>query len=139
MLRRIFTLLSGLFAVGGCSSSPDESLPPNQPGSFALTQVDSQVTAEGTLTTWRATSRSTDSGSFTFRLELLLKSPKGDLPFAFSTGAMIREPGADGTRFLNEVARAIEAEGNVPPKSDRVDRLDFSTAILRDRPQPPRG
>ena len=61
---------------------------------------------------------------------MLLKDPKGNLPVAFSKGAIIREPGADGTRFLKEIAVAIEAEGKVPTNAGRADRLDFSTAIL---------
>ena len=54
MLRRIVTMLSGLLAASGCSSSHDDSLPSNQPGSFALTEVDSKDTSDGTLKTWRA-------------------------------------------------------------------------------------
>ena len=130
MLRRIVTMLSGLLAASGCSSSHHESLPSNQPGSFALTEMDSKDTSDGTLKTWRATSRATDGEPFAFRLEMLLKTPKGDMPFTFSKGAIIREPGADGTHFLKDVARAIEADGDVPSQADRVDRLDFSTAIL---------
>lgn len=130
MLRRLLTTLSGVLAIGGCSSAQNESLPLNQPGSFALAEVDSKATADGMLKTWRATSRSQDARPFTFRVEMLLKTRKGDVPLAFSKGAFIREPGADGTLFLQEVARAIEAEGHLPSKSDRVDRLAFSTAIL---------
>ncbi len=130
MLRRIVTMLSGLFAAGGCSSSHDQSLPSNQPGSFALTEIDSKGTSDGTLKIWRAPSRATDGEPFDFRLEMLLKTPKGDVPFAFSKGAIIREPGANGTRFLMEIARAIEADGDVASQAERAERLDFSTAIL---------
>jgi hypothetical protein len=129
MLRKILTLLSGLLTAGGCSPN-HEGLPPNQPGVFAITEVDSKEAADGTRKTWRAEARAGDGKPFVFRLELLLKPRKGESPFAFSDGAIAREPGADGTHFLRAVARAIEADGELAPPSDRVERLEFSTAIL---------
>lgn len=76
MLRRIPSMVSGLLAAGGHSASHDESLPPNQPASLALTEIDSQATADGTLKTWRATSRGMEGEPFAFRLEMLLKTPR---------------------------------------------------------------
>ncbi|MBN2022780.1 MAG: hypothetical protein JW809_08280 [Pirellulales bacterium] len=130
MLRRLIAMLSGLLAACGCASSQDESLHVSQPGTFTLKEVDSRPTSGGTLKTWLATSRNVRGNPFTFRIEILMKPPQGDSPFAFSSGAIIRKPGADGTKFLAEVARAIEAEGHVPSKSSREDRIDFSVTIL---------
>src|SRR5262245_47284279 len=123
MLRRLFAMVNGLFGVSGRSKPYEEPLPSNQPGSFSFTEVESKETPEGTLKTWRAISRGTDTHPFNFRLEMLLKPPKGDLPMAFSKGAIIRESGADGRRFLGEVERAIESDAEVPTKSERSGRL----------------
>ena len=129
MLLRIFALFSAVFTARGCSTSRRESLPSDQPGSFAITEVESKETPEGTQKAWRATSR--EGGEpFAFRLEMLLKVPSGKLPVAFSMGAIIREQAADGTRFLRDVARGIAAQSEVPTNTERHDRLDFSTAIL---------
>lgn len=130
MLRRIIAMLSSLLPAVGCSSSHDASFSLTQPGSFALTELKSKETSEGTLKTWRATSTDTEGNPFAFGLEMLLKTSKGDAPFAFSKGAIIRERHSDGTRFLNEIASAIEAAGEVPAQADQVERLDFATAIL---------
>ncbi|HSR66857.1 MAG TPA: hypothetical protein VLU25_02855 [Acidobacteriota bacterium] len=129
-LRGIVIVLAGLLSAGGCLPSPSERLPSHQPGSFSLTEVASKEASGGTLKTWRAVSRSTGEESFAFRLEMLLKPLQGEIPMAFSQGAIIREPDADGRDFLKEIARAIEAEADIPSHPERVDRLEFSTAIL---------
>ncbi len=129
MFRRLIAVFGGLLATGGCSSAPLEGLPANQPGSFALTELDSKDTPDGVLKTWRATSRGS-SAPFSFRLEMLIKPPKPNHPFSFSKGAILRESGADGRHFLKEVARAIESEVDAPDQAAKSDRLDVSTAIL---------
>jgi hypothetical protein len=129
MLRRFIAMLTGCLDMGGCSSPYRESLPADQPGSFALSEVESKETPEGILKTWRATSRG-GGEPFAFGLEILLKAPKDKGQFAFSKGALIREHGADGKRFLEEVGRAIEAGEVIPTKEEQVDRLEFATAIL---------
>jgi hypothetical protein len=130
MLRRLLPLLSSLLAAGGCAQAREESLVAGQPGSFTLQEVGSSETADGTLKTWQATSRSHEGPPFTFRLEMVLKTPQGDTPFCFSNGAILRDPGKDGTLFLKEVAHVIQAIDDVPQASERVDRLDVSTAFL---------
>ncbi|MCA8986968.1 MAG: hypothetical protein KDA78_04975 [Planctomycetaceae bacterium] len=130
MFRRLFALLTGQHAGNGHSRLHQESLASNQPGSFRIAEVESKDTSEGTLITWRATAAGSSEEDFTFLLELLLKPLKGDFPIAFSTGAIIREPGSDGRQFLREVAQAIESEVAPPVSSERLERLDFDTAIL---------
>lgn len=127
MLRRMFALISGLLT--GCADSPHQTLPSNQPGSFTIVEVESMATKDGPLKTWRATSR-TGVPPFTFLLELHLKVPTGPSSMAFGEGAILREPENDGTQFLKDVGHAIDAESDIPTQTSKLDRLEFSTAIL---------
>jgi hypothetical protein len=130
MIRRLLSIFTGFLTVTGCSSVLEDSLPSNQPASFILNEISSKVTPDGILKTWQATSRCDSTQPFKFRLEMLLKTPKEKELFVFSKGAIIREPDRDGTTFLKEVARAIEAKADLPQKSEHKDRLDFGTTIL---------
>jgi hypothetical protein len=101
---------------------------PDYPGSFQIRETASIAGPNGSKKTWLATvvrgSRRT-----AFRIELLLKPKKGDSPFAFSRGALVREKGADGAWFLRELAGVLEAR-NVPTRAVPANRLDFDVAIL---------
>lgn len=130
MFRRIFAFALGLAAIGSCSAAQDKGLPPNQLGSFTLKEIQSESTSEGMKKTWQATSRTATKPAFTFQLEMLLKTPKGNSPLTFSKGAIVRQSGENGAQFLAEVAQAIEAEGAIPSESERLPRLDFDAAVL---------
>jgi hypothetical protein len=120
-------------ALVGCADKTSKAPTPKQeagvyPGSFRIKEISSQNEAEGTLKVWLATA-SRGEMSTQFRIELLLKSPKGDAPFSFTKGALMREAKSEGKPFLAEIARILEAK-KVPEKTTPLDRLEFEVAIL---------
>jgi hypothetical protein len=127
--KTILGILLCTLPIVGCESQPEPS-PLGQPGTFAIKEIASEGTPKGLKKTWLATV-SDESGKppFQFRLEMLLKPLKGELPMAFSEAALIREQGNDGRPFLEQIAKVIGAK-SIPKTSKKADRLDFSIAIL---------
>jgi len=87
--------LLGLLAIAGCTAVAEPN-PLGQPGTFAIKEISSQDTAEGTRKVWLAMVSDQAASPFQFQLEMLLKPLQGPLPMAFSKAAIIREKGKDG-------------------------------------------
>lgn len=102
----------------------------SDPGSvsFKIQEVSRQKTNDGDEVTWLA-SHESQSGVARFRIRMILKHLSGDLPLAFSKGALLRESDSRPDEFLRQVAKALEAEGGGEVKA-KVNSLDFSIALL---------
>jgi len=96
--------------------------------SFQIKEIASQNESEGINKTWLATAKRLDKVA-TFRIQLLLKKHHGGVPFAFSSGALLREADSDGAWFLKEIAQALAAK-TIPTRADFCDRLEIATAVL---------
>jgi hypothetical protein len=129
MLRRLFAILTGASLSAGCSSSLSEPNPLGQPGTFAIKELSSAQTAEGTKKVWLATVSEASGKTFHFGIEMLIKQGKGPIPIAFSKAAFVREAGNDGRDALGQIAKTIDAT-TVPTHSEKLQRLDFSIVIL---------
>lgn len=127
--RRWLAGIPMLSLLVGCRGDVGQRPEPAEyPGSFRIEKLSETADPEGTTTTWLATApRGTRVAKF--RIQLLVKAPKGDAPIVFTTGALIREPNQDGSSFLGELADVLKASA-VPRELDRTERLDFATAIL---------
>jgi hypothetical protein len=99
-----------------------------QPGSFTIKELSSVREEGGERKTWLASA--TDQGrTVTFRVELMLANRRGDSPFTFSKGAILRQDSGASDWFLREVAKVLLASDK-PPKVKPIDRLDMDVAIL---------
>src|SRR5216683_3542395 len=121
-----------LSAVVGCGGQPPVPPPAariavGHPGSFQITEIASNAEGEGTTKIWLATVVRGEK-RIQFRVELLLKSQKAS-PFAFAKGAFVREKDSDGSAFLAELAKVLQAK-KIPETSGAVERLEFDAAIL---------
>lgn len=122
--------ISILMSPLGCErkATPPSIAAPNLPGCFSIQEIDRQIEASGEKKIWLATAVQGEKTA-RFRIELVLKPPKGDSPFTITVGALMREKGSNGDWFLAELAKALEAKiipDSVPP----ADRLGFEAAIL---------
>ena len=129
LLRWLGLLLTAAPFLAGCSSTEPEESPLGQPGTFAIQEIVSTPTSDGTNKIWNATIAGAGGPAFHFGLELRLKKGGGGGTVASSNGAFTREKGNDGTQALRQIAKAVEAK-TIPTGGERVARLDFSLVIL---------
>lgn len=129
---RIRLLLLCILTVSWVSGCSKEGKAPQSesPGSvlFKIESAPVTGTSDADTQCWRATY---DIGGKTacFRIEVSLKKPAGDSPFAFTKGVFYREKGSEPEVFLRRIADALEARAPVKP-SQRVEMLPFTAAIL---------
>jgi hypothetical protein len=110
--------------------SPTSQELPAVPGSlfFRIKQIDNQVEKKGKITKWLAVYEK--SGKVAkFQLELALRTPESDSPFAISKGVFYRDSNSDSSLLLSEIAKALKAKEFVSSKV-RIDKLEFAVAIL---------
>jgi hypothetical protein len=129
VLRWLVLLLTAAPLLAGCSSTEPEENPLGQPGTFAIQEIVSTPTSDGTNKIWNATIADANGPAFHFGLELRLKKGGGAGAQASSNGAFTREKGNDGTLALKQITKALEAK-TIPTGGERVARLDFSIVIL---------
>src|SRR5262245_4354884 len=108
------------------NSSEDESEPPAV--RFNIQELARQKVSGGEEVTWLATHEST-AGIARFRISLTLEDPPSGSPFAPSKCALIREGDSQSSGFLQELAGALGANGNIKKRAP-ADRLDFDVVLL---------
>lgn len=114
--------------TSGLTQAPEQSLAVGpQPGGvlFRIAQIDDAAAG----TTWLATY---DAGGQVaqFRIRLQIAEPAPGSPFAFSAGALYRQPGSDPSVFLRDLALALEASSHDLPPVQKADDLPVQVAIL---------
>jgi hypothetical protein len=96
--------------------------------SFKIQELGRQKVNKGEEVTWLATHESS-AGMARFQIRLILRTPRGDSPFAISTGSFISEPDSQYSEFLRKVAKALEAK-NILARKSKTSRLDFTVAVI---------
>jgi len=121
----VFSLLSV-----GCRQEPNPGSTVEEGGSvfFNIELVTSIQSNDGEIKTWIA-SHEGGGKKARFRIELTLKEPKADVPFAFSRGAIYHESDSDPSVLLSALAKALGAKHFVAPQA-MTNKLTFVTAIL---------
>jgi hypothetical protein len=146
-LRPLFLLIASIavpLAISSCKTNPPSASAIQRAGfsaesanantvSFKIQELDRHEVKEGEEVNWLATHESS-AGEARFRITMVLRTPRGESPFAISTGAFIRETESQYSEFLRQIAKALEAK---KPSNSKIGmgrsgtgRLDFIVALL---------